>query len=165
MKRNLQLTEEHLNQEVTVALRLRDLLRLAESEPAATASAPQAAEQMQLPVIGSEWEDGIYAGVTLDGEQRCALILMPGDFNGTWSEAKDWADKEDAELPSRIDQLVLFKNLKSEFKEAWYWSAEAVQHAEYRDYAWGQGFDYGGQGWTSVSSRDRARAVRRIPIR
>jgi hypothetical protein len=49
-------------------------------------------------------------------------------------------------LPSRIDQLVLFKSVKSEFKDAYYWSGE--QRAADVGYAWGQGFGYGYQGFS-----------------
>jgi hypothetical protein len=80
-----------------------------------------------LPAIGSKLELGIFAGVTLHNDEALRLELLPGDFNGTWAEAKDWADKEGGVLPSRHDQLVLFRNVKGEFKDAYYWSGE--QHA------------------------------------
>lgn len=166
MKRDLLLSEEHLNQEVTIALRVRDLLRLASDLPATDAApfVPVATTEVRnLPPVGAEWNGGQYAGMTLDGDHLAALILLPGDFQGTFAEAKDWAEKEEGVLPSRHDQLVLFKNLKGEFKDAWYWSGE--QPAGGAGYAWCQGFDYGSQNWLFVSYRFRARAVRRIPIR
>lgn len=159
MKRDL--NEDQLNQEVTLTLPLRTVLWLAEQEKPA-ASTPSAALGA-LPEVGSAYEGGIFAGVTLDGTHLAALVLLPGDFKGTWKEATDWAEKEDGVLPSRHDQLVLFKNLKAEFKDAWYWSGE--QHADGAGYAWGQDFYYGGQGYGGVSSTSRARAVRRIAIR
>lgn len=159
MKRDL--TEEQLRQEVTVALPLSVVLRITdESKPMVRTAAASAGE---LPAIGADYEGGKFAGVTLDGDQLALLVLLAGDFNGTWAEAKDWADKEGGVLPSRHDQLVLFKNLKAEFKGEWYWSSE--QHAGGADYAWGQGFSDGGQYCNDVSYRIRARAVRRIPIR
>lgn len=157
MRRDL--TEDQLQQEVTVALPLGVLLRISDEPKPAVALATAASG---LPAIGAEYEGGIFAGVTLDGDQLAALVLLPGDFNGTWAEAKDWADKEDGVLPSRIDQLVLFKNMKAGFKDAYYWSSE--QHAG-AAFAWYQTFSDGHQGWGYVSSRYRARAVRRIPIR
>ncbi len=153
------LRPEHLSQEVTVVLPLGVVLRITDQPPQPSAPAVRA----DLPAIGAEYEGGKFAGVTLDGDQLAALVLLPGDFNGTWSEAKDWADKEDGVLPSRIDQIVLFKNLKAEFKDAYYWSGE--QHAGDSGYAWCQYFGDGSQLWYAVSYRYRARAVRRIPIR
>jgi len=153
------LRPEHLSQEVTVALPLSVVLRITEDpQPAAVLQS-----SMQLPKIGEEFHGGKFSGVTLDGDQLAALVLLLGDFNGTFEEAKDWADKEDGVLPSRHDQLVLFKNMKGEFKEAYYWSGE--QRAGAAGCAWSQGFGYGDQSWYAVSYRYRARAVRRIPIR
>lgn len=165
MKRDPLLSEEHLNQEVTVALRVRDLLRLVGDDLPAEAApfVPAATAARDLPTVGAEWHGGKYAGLTLDGDHLAALILLPGDFQGTFAEAKDWAEKEDGVLPSRHDQLVLFKNMKSEFKDAWYWSGE--QPAGDADFAWCQDFSSGTQDWLDVSFRYRARAVRRIPIR
>ena len=157
MKRDL--TEEQLRQEVTICLPLSVVLRI-NDEPK-TAPAP-AAGVSALPAIGTEYEGGIFAGVTLDGDRLAALVLLPGDFNGTWKEAMDWAEKEDGVLPSRIDQIVLRKNVRGEFKNAWYWSAE--QHAELSDYAWSQSFGDGYQYYGYVTNSYRARAVRRVPI-
>lgn len=163
MKRDLPLTDAHLDQEVTVALRVRDLLRLASDAPAIDVALAAVVQRPQLPAIGSKMDDGIFAGVTLHNDEAFALVLLPGDFTGTWAEAKDWADKEGGVLPSRHDQLVLSRDLKSEFKEAWYWSGE--QHAEFGDCAWTQYFYYGAQNYYYVTLRSRARAVRRFAIR
>lgn len=159
MKRDL--TEDQLRQEVTVALPLAVLLRINE-EPVTTVAVTPASVH-NLPAIGAKLDDGIFAGVTLHNNEVFALVLLPGDFNGTWADAKDWADKEAGVLPSRIDQLVLFKNVKSEFKEAYYWSGE--QRAGAAGYAWTQDFGYGDQHYDNVSNLCRARAVRRIAIR
>lgn len=159
MKRDL--TEDQLRQEVTVSLPLSVVLRIGEEPKPALTPTPAAVHN--LPPIGSKLDDGIFAGVTLHNNEAFALVLLPGDFNGTWAEAKDWADKEGGVLPSRIDQIVLFKNVKGEFKEAYYWSGE--QHAEGAGYAWNQSFGNGDQYWDYVSYRCRARAVRRVAIR
>jgi hypothetical protein len=135
MKRDL--TEDQLRQEVTVALPLSVLLRIGE-EPKPGAAV---LSNRTLPAIGSKLELGIFAGVTLHNDDLFGLELLPGDFNGTWAEAKDWADKEGGVLPSRHDQLVLFRNVKGEFKDAYYWSGE--QPAGDPDYAWCQGFGDG----------------------
>ena len=155
------LRPEHLNQEVTVVLPLSVVLRIAD-EPKTAAPIAQGVARA-LPAIGDDYEGGKFAGITLDGDQLAALVLLPGDFNGDWKDSTDWADKEGGTLPTRHDQMVLFKNMKSEFKEAYYWSCE--QHAAVAGCAWGQYFSNGFQGWGDVSYRDRARAVRRIPIR
>jgi hypothetical protein len=157
MKRDL--TEDQLRQEVTVALPLSVLLSLNDSPAFAIASAPRG----RWPV-GAEIEGGKFAGVTVHEEAPYELVLLPGEAEKvTFEEAEKWAAAQGGVLPSRIDQLVLLKNVKSEFKGEWYWSGE--RHAGDAGYAWDQGFGYGGQGYGDVSSRGRARAVRRIPIR
>lgn len=131
---------------------------LAESRPIALDFATPA-----VPPIGSEWKGGIYAGLSVHEEQPCALILLPDENPSCdWKEAGAWAEKQGGVLPSRFDQLVLFKNLKSEFKEAWYWSGE--QYAGYSGYAWNQNFSYGDQSGNHKGYKGRCRAVRRLPI-
>jgi hypothetical protein len=72
------------------------------------------------------------------------LVLLHGEAEDVnWKDAIAWAEKAGGVLPSRIDHLVLFKNLRDQFKkDGWYWSSE--EHAEYSDYAWVQYFGYGG---------------------
>ncbi len=154
------LRPEHLSQEVTVTLPLAAVLRITGEAP--VAAAPASTAPSKLPAIGSEYEGGIYAGISLDGERPVALVLLPGDESLTWNAALEWAEKQGGALPSRIDQLVLFKNVKSEFKEAWYWSGE--QYAGDSGYAWYQYFSYGNQSYVHKGSHGRARAVRRLPI-
>ena len=115
-----------------------------------------------LPAIGAPYHGGLYAGLTIFDDEPHALILLPGDFKGDWKTSLDWADKEDGMLPSRVDALVLFKNLKAEFKPEWYWTSEP--DASGASYAWLQGFDLGFQSCSHVDSYGRARAVRRIPL-
>lgn len=115
-----------------------------------------------LPAIGAAWKGGIYAGLTVHDNDPAELILLPGDEELNWKDAGAWAEKQGGVLPSRIDQLVLFKNLKAEFQEAWYWSGEQYAHDD--AYAWCQSFSYGGQFSTHKSSHGRARAVRRLPL-
>lgn len=115
-----------------------------------------------LPAIGQPFEGGIFAGITLAGDQRAALILLHGDEQKMWENAVAWAKKQGGVLPSRIDMLVLFKNLRTKFKRDWYWTDEEVTGTA--DYAWIQLFDYGGQGYDHKSSVCRCRAVRRVAI-
>lgn len=115
-----------------------------------------------LPLIGAQWQGGIYAGLTIHDERPFGLILLPGEFNGKWSPAVSWATEQGGYLPSRFDQLVLLKNLKAEFKPEWYWSAE--RYAGDDAYAWNQSFGIGGQTSNHEDGDYRARAVRRLTI-
>jgi hypothetical protein len=97
-----------------------------------------------LPEIGAQWNGGICAGPSIHDNKPVGLVLLPGEIEAaTWGAASEWAKKQGGELPSRIDQLVLLKNLKREFKEAYYWSGE--EHAGDSAYAWSQDFGTGGQ--------------------
>jgi hypothetical protein len=117
----------------------------------------------QEPPIGTELDGGIYAGLTLHDGRPHQFVLLPGEKEEiTWKDATAWAEKQSGTLPSRIDQLVLWQNLKSEFKEAWYWSGE--QHAGDESYAWYQTFYDGSQDYGHKLDELRARAVRRIEI-
>lgn len=116
-----------------------------------------------VPAFGADFHGGKYAGLTVQDNDPAELVLLPGTFRGNWADAKKWAEEQGGVLPSRFDQLVLFKNLKSEFEEAYYWSSEPF--AGDAGYAWSQLFSYGGQDYGSVSNDGyRARAVRRIVI-
>ena len=157
------LAQEQLQQLVDVTLPLGVVLRIANGEePRALNINYITRDAGNLPAIGAEYQGGIFAGVSLENERPVALVLLPGEFEGAWDKAKAWAEERPGSLPSRIDQLVLLKNLKSEFKPEWYWSAEP--YAAAAGYAWGQGFNDGGQYYTNASSKLRARAVRRLPI-
>lgn len=124
---------------------------------------PELAAPQPVPAIGSSYRGGIFAGLTIHENEVYELVLMPGENeNCTWKEALAWAESKDSVLPSRFDQLVLFKNLESEFAKAWYWSCE--QRAGNESCAWCQDFSGGGQSWSHVSVSYRARAVRRLAI-
>lgn len=116
----------------------------------------------QLPSIGSELSGGIFAGLSIENERAVALVLLPGDEELKWQAATEWAEKQGGVLPSRIDQLVLFTNLKGEFQPEWYWSS--APYAGYESYAWCQSFDGGLQGNGHKDLELRARAVRRLPL-
>ena len=117
---------------------------------------------LALPAIGQSFEGGLYAGLTLEGEQRAALVLLPGDGEMSWKKALAWAGEQGGVLPSRIDGIVLFRNLRAEFKRDRYWTSEEV--AGYADYAWFQGFTSGDQYYARKSYGYRCRAVRRVLI-
>jgi len=115
------------------------------------------------PAIGAPYLGGLYAGATIDPDGGpSALILLPEAFAGDWKAANAWAAKRDATLPSRIDALVLFKNLKKEFEAEYYWTAESVAHDH--ACAWIQSFTNGSQYDYHEGYEYRARAVRRVAI-
>ncbi len=104
-----------------------------------------------------------YAGLVLDdnGEPSHHLVLLPGEAEEVeWQEAKDWAEKQGGELPTCREQALLYANLRSEFKPAWYWSNEAHGDAS----AWCQLFYDGDQLYFPQNNELRARAVRRLSI-
>lgn len=115
-----------------------------------------------LPLIGQPLEDGIYAGLTIYDNTPMKLIVLPGDEQMGWADGLKWAEKKGGVLPSRFDLLVLFKNLKKEFKEEAYWSGE--QYEPDPSYAWFQHFGYGFQLYYHKDNVNRVRAVRRLPI-
>lgn len=115
------------------------------------------------PRIGESWGGGTYAGLTLHDNTPMHLVLLDGEAEDlTWAKAKDWANglEDNAELPSRIDALVLLTNLPDKFQKAAYWTAAPHEPG----YAWYQLFYYGTQYWGHVNLELRARAVRRLPI-
>lgn len=91
------------------------------------------------------------------------IVLLPGDNNAaSWQAQMEWAKSIGGNLPSRIEQAMLFAYHHDAFKPTWYWSNE--QHAANSGYAWYQLFDGGSQYYGYASSELRARAVRRVPI-
>ncbi|MGJ7500111.1 DUF1566 domain-containing protein [Variovorax sp. ZT5P49] len=104
-----------------------------------------------------------YAGLLLDEEGKPShhLVLLPGEFEDvSWDAAKSAAEKVGGELPSRREQSLLFANLKSEFKAAWYWSSEQASSGD----AWRQHFGYGYQDDYYEEFEGRARLVRRLVL-
>jgi hypothetical protein len=94
--------------------------------------------------------------------RRSSSCCCEGDFEGSLARRGAWAEKQGGVLPSRVDQLVLWQNLKGEFKKEAYWSSE--QNADDAAYAWYQYFSYGGQDYSGKGGEFRARAVRRVPF-
>ncbi|WP_175760476.1 DUF1566 domain-containing protein [Burkholderia anthina] len=103
-----------------------------------------------------------FAGPILDEDGALShyLILLPGDAEDvTWDQAREWAEQQGGELPSRREQSLLFTNLRGEFESTWYWSGE---EAETSGWAWFQLFGYGSQVSHHQGTQLRARAVRRF---
>lgn len=126
-------------------------------------AAPAPVPLVQTPAIGAELDGGIYAGITIAGNQPAQLILLPGDESMPWEKAIAWAEKQGGVLPSRIDALVLWNNLKDQFKKEWYWTD--AQRAAVSSFAWIQSFRYGTQDDGRKDGGCRCRAVRRLILR
>ncbi|AYN21619.1 DUF1566 domain-containing protein [Alcaligenes aquatilis] len=126
----------------------------------------QAATTYRIPEADITLQPGEhYAGIVLDeeGNPACHLILLPDEKEGAnWKDAVAWAKSIGGDLPKRCEQSLLFANLASHFKKAWYWSSEL--HKDDSGYAWSQTFCYGGQGYNAFGTKCRARAVRRLII-
>jgi len=159
MKNDLTITVQMPPKAIVRAMFERCLEALPDDAPGDIVAPRKRAE---LPAIGGEYQGGKYAGLTVHDTDACELILLPGEFNGPWKDAMAWAKQQGGVLPSRFDALVLFTNLKGEFKEEWYWTSE--QPASYPGYAWIQSFSSGSQPSTRTGSTNRARAVRRVTI-
>jgi hypothetical protein len=124
------------------------------------------------PRIGEYWagQGGIYAGVQRgrDGAADYHLIVGPAMEACNWESAKKQAaaaavdGHSDFTLPFRKEQALQFANVPELFEQEYYWSSE--QLASDSDYAWVQGFNYGGQTNDRKSYEFRARAVRRLVI-
>lgn len=109
-------------------------------------------------------EGEIYVGAIGDknGEVH-HVILLPGDNDdATFADALQWAKSIGGDLPTRIEQAMMWAGHRDQFRKDVYWSNET--HHEDRNYAWFQGFSYGYQFSLLKNGALRARAVRRLPI-
>ena len=104
----------------------------------------------------------LWAGVVSIGTQLHHVILLSGEFEGNWNESIAWAKEQGGDLPSPLEQKLLFVNLENQFKPEWYWSGAPLASSE--SYAWMQNFHLGAQRYDLKVSYARARAVRRLPI-
>jgi len=91
------------------------------------------------------------------------VILLPGDNDdATFADALAWAKGIGGDLPTRVEQSMLWATHRDQFQKSWYWSNET--HHKYDDYAWSQGFVNGHQDDEPKPTKLRARAVRRVAI-
>ena len=91
------------------------------------------------------------------------VILLPGDAEDLeWQQAVEWAEKQGGDLPTRVEQALLWANHQDQFKKDWYWSNET--HRRESGWAWCQYFGNGHQDRYGKDCEFRARAVRRLPI-
>ena len=112
-----------------------------------------------------ELADGeIYIGAIGDAAGNLHhVILLPGDNDDATHEAQiEWAKSIGGDLPTRIEQAMLWANHRDQFKKDWYWSNE-THHAE-SGWAWGQCFGDGDQFILTRGFDLHARAVRRLII-
>ena len=109
-------------------------------------------------------EGEIYIGIIGDALGNLHhVILLPDDNDDATHEAQiEWAKSIGGDLPSRIEQAMLWANHRDQFQKDWYWSNE-THHSE-SGWAWYQDFDYGNQDYGGRTYGLRARAVRRLPI-
>lgn len=91
------------------------------------------------------------------------LILLAGDNDdATWQAQKEWAASIGGDLPTRVEQAMLFERCADQFQKDWYWSNQ--EHAADPAYAWYQYFHNGGQSCYRKGTELRARAVRRLVL-
>lgn len=126
-----------------------------------TATAPAVTTTTPIPLNPGE----LYVGLATDPEGKSVhhVVLLPGDVEKNWHDAKAWAAAIGGELPTRTEALLLFHTQRAEFQRTWYWTSQ--QHAAGPSYAWYQSFFWGYQDYGLVLSFERrARAVRRAPL-
>ena len=105
-----------------------------------------------------------YAGIILgkEGKSDHHLVLLPGEAEDvSWANAREWAQSQGGELPSRRELALLYANLREHFQRVWYWSSEPQEPRSHL--VWGQNFTSGIQTMYGRPFRGRARAVRRLP--
>jgi len=115
-----------------------------------------------LPALGAALHGGIFAGLTTrkDGT-HCAVVLLPDQGTDlTWKKACNWAQKLEAELPSRPVAALLFANVKDQLRPKWHWTSEGYDAS----YAWSCHFGFGHQFSYHKSYEGAAVAVRLIPL-
>lgn len=105
------------------------------------------------------------AGATsyCDGHANTEAMAAAGSELALWAQALIINGETDWYLPSRLEALIAFGEVKDQFEEDWYWTSS--QYAGYAECAWYQGFDDGDQSYDLHKDYElRARAVRRVPI-
>jgi len=148
-------------------------MQTAPATPVAAAPQETPRYSLTIPRIGEHWplHGGIFAGLVAgaDGQPDHILILGPeAPTPLKWHAAMDCealvkeGGHADWRLPTRRELAVLYGNLKSQFKEDWYWSSE--QYAGFEGYAWFHTFDFGDQSLNLKNDELRARAVRSVVI-
>jgi len=105
-------------------------------------------------------QEEIYIGAIINAKgEGHHVFLLPGDHEANWVDSLEWSKSIGGDLPTRVEQALLFADFKNEFEERAYWSNE--QHAAYSGCAWYQDFNYGYQDLNRKDGKLRARSVRR----
>ena len=115
-----------------------------------------------LPALGTEFEGGIFAGITTqkDGTHAAVILLPDRAEDLTWKAAIAWAEKLNATLPTRPVAALLFANVQSALSPEWHWTADEYNAS----YAWHCTFSYGYQFGYHKLDELAAVAVRLIPL-
>ncbi len=118
-------------------------------------------QQLQIPPLS---EGEVYIGAIGDKNgDFYHVILLPGDNDeARFEDALAWAKSIGGDLPSRVEQAMLWAGFRDQFQKDWYWSNET--HHRESGWAWCQYFSYGTQSSTRKDNELRARAVRRLSI-
>ncbi len=116
-------------------------------------------QRLQIPPLA---DSEIYVGAIGDKNGDFHhVILLPGDSDAApWKDQLEWAKSIGGDLPTRVEQALLFANCRDAFERDWYWSNEPSGDR----WAWCQYFGYGDQDTSRQDGQLRARAVRRLPI-
>ncbi|CAB3730438.1 DUF1566 domain-containing protein [Paraburkholderia rhynchosiae] len=120
-------------------------------------------QQLQIPPLS---EGEVYVGSIGDKNGDVQhIVLLPGDNErASWSDQLAWAKSIGGDLPTRVEQAMLFANFRDQFQQAAYWSNTPDADPDYDGWAWYQDFYYGGQISSHKGHALRARAVRRLSI-
>lgn len=111
-------------------------------------------------------EGEIYSGAIIGANGHGHHVILLSDHpkeSMIWKEAMDWAKTVGGDLPTRIEQALLFSQKKAEFANSWHWSN--MRRVADADYVWCQGFYYGSQVYFHKDITLLARAVRRVPFK
>jgi len=120
-------------------------------------------QQLQIPPLA---EGEVYVGAIGDKSGDFHhVILLPGDSGyASWQAQMDWAKSIGGDLPTRVEQAMLFANFRDQFERDAYWSNTLDTDPSYSGWAWFQYFGYGCQSSDPQCTELRARAVRRLSI-
>ena len=117
--------------------------------------------KFQIPPL-SEGETYIGAIGDKNGDVYHVVLLPGGNDDATWEAQMEWAKSIGGDLPTRVEQSMLWAGHRDQFKKNLYWSNET--HHEIDKLAWYQNFCYGYQNYRHKNNELRARAVRRLVI-
>lgn len=80
----------------------------------------------------------------------------------TWKKAIAWAQEQGngARLPTQLEAMFAFTTSREAFEPNWHWTG--TQYS--RDYAFGQGFEYGSSTCNGKDGERRVRAFRGLAL-